>query len=430
MAERHTLTRRSFLAGSGAGLIVLSGCGGGSSASGGTELTYTTYDLPDNEVIMGQARRWAEGKRGVTVKLQSIPGVGNYWTQLDTRLAGDQGPDIVRIQYQRMGFYSSEGAVIDLSKTFDPFTFGAQITPAHWETVTYRDGVYGLPHHTDTFGLFYNVKYFEKLGIEPPASLAESWTWDEFTAVARRLIDETEAKYGFAMNWQGGSSYRWMPFLYMNGGELVGDDGRTPRIAEPRGIEALEWTRRWFTEHLVPPSTTVKSQEEIQNLFAQGIIGMMLNGDWLLPQVKEVMGDDGWGVTYMPRAQSMASDLGGNAFCVTKDCKEPELAADLLAFLAREENMREFYEKANFLPTRRALTKRRLDYEEFGDEMALFTEQSTTVPTAMAAVQALPSFNKINTRMADEFDLMFTSGQSARETAEKLSEAIETAVSA
>jgi tricarballylate dehydrogenase len=187
-------------------------------------------------------------------------------------------------------------------------------------------------------------------GVEPPKSIDESWSWDEFIDIARRIKEEGLAEYGFAMNWGGGSPYRWLPFLYQNGGRLLGDDLKTPKIDSPAGIEALAWTQQWFTDELVPPSTTSKSDEEVEPLFANGTIGMMLNGDWVLPAVGDLFGnDDEWGVTYMPRRVEMASDLGGNGLCVTSDSQYPEEAADVLKFLGEEANME--YELRDYLAT-------------------------------------------------------------------------------
>ena len=230
------------------------------------------------------------------------------------------------------------------------------------------------------------------------------------------------------MNWSGCSPYRWLPFLYQNGGRLLGDDMKTPEIDSPAGIEALAWTQKWFTEELVPPSTTSKSDEEVEPLFANGTIGMMLNGDWVLPAVGDLFGNDGeWGVTYMPRRAEMASDLGGNGLCVTSDSQNPEVAADVLKFLGEEENMEYFTTEANFLPTRKSLTKQKLRYKAYSDEMNLFTEQAETIPDDMAKAETIPTFIEINEKMADELDLMLTSGQSPEETARNLATAIEEA---
>jgi multiple sugar transport system substrate-binding protein len=294
--------------------------------------------------------------------------------------------------------------------------------------VQYEGTPYALPHHTDTFAVFYNTEMFDKQGIEVPGSLDESWTWDEFMQVAEQIKSEGDARYPFAMNWQtAGAAYRWMSFLYQHGGTLLNGDLSGPAIDSPEGIETIAWNQSWFQDDMVPPSTSIKSTEPIENLFSNGTIAMMLQGDWLMPYLEDNM-QAGWDITYMVRDVQMASDMGGNAVGVTKDSQNPELAADFLKFVASEEQMAQFCIDAQFIPVRKSLVEQGLDYNLRPEEMQVFVEQSSTVPTEMATEQTLPEFNKINQVLADELELAFKSGQSPDTTAKNISSGIEEAL--
>ena len=152
-----------------------------------------------------------------------------------------------------------------------------------------------MPHHTDTFACYYNVDFLKQLGVEPPASLDKSWSWSEFIRIGRTIKDKGLAPYGFAMAWQTAAGYRWLPFLYQHGGQLLDADLRNPEINSPKGIETIAWTQSWFKEGLVPPSTYVKSTEQTQNLFANGTIGLLLGGDWQIPFPDEEHDEMGMG---------------------------------------------------------------------------------------------------------------------------------------
>jgi multiple sugar transport system substrate-binding protein len=318
--------------------------------------------------------------------------------------------------------------VVDLSE-YLPSDYSDDFAPAFWNAISYEGAPYGFPHHTDTFALFYNTDYFETLGIEPPGSLDQAWKWDEFIDVARRINEETEAQYAFAYNWQGLSAYRWMPILYQNGGQLLSDDLKSPQVNTPEGIEAIAWPQSWFEEELVPPNTAVKSEEEIENVFRTGTIGMMLTGDWLVPYLDENMKNYGWDVTYMPRNVEAASDLGGNGLLITKDSQNPDIAADFLQFISSPENMEFFCTNFTFIPTRKSLLEKNLDYKIRPEDMQLFFEQSATIPDQMAREQAIPAFSKINQSLADQLDLAFTSGQSPEKTAQNIEADIKEALS-
>jgi multiple sugar transport system substrate-binding protein len=425
-------TRRDFLKVGGGTLVGayvlgLAGCGGSSEAGSG-ELTFQTWASTSGEQkgFRGLVERFEEQNPDATIKLEIVPGAEQY-AKLDTRLAAGEGPDLARMQYQAIGRYSSEGAMVDLSE-YLPAGYGDAFTPAFWQAVQYEGTSYALPHHTDTFAVFYNTGMFDKLGIEVPKSLDESWTWDEFMQVAQQIKDEGVAKYPFAVDWQTVvAAYRWMFFLYQHGGRLLNDDLSGPAIDSPEGIETIAWNQSWFQDDMVPPSTSIKSSEPIENLFSNGTIAMMLEGDWLMPYLEDNM-EAGWDVTYMIRDIEMASDMGGNAVGVTRDSQNPELAVDFLKFLASEEQMAQFCVDAQFIPVREALVEQRLDYTLRPEEMQVFVEQSSTVPTEMAREQTLPEFNKINQVLADELELAFKSGQSPETTAKNISSGIEEAL--
>ncbi len=314
--------------------MLFGGCGGGSSSSGGPLSFMTWANSAEEKGFRGIIDRYQKQNSGAKVKLEIVP-PDQMYEKLDTRLAAGEGPDLARIQYQAIGRYSSQGALVDLSDYLGG-GYGDAFTPALWQSVLYEDKPYGVPQHTDTFALFYNAKVFDKLGVEPPKSPEEGWTWDKFMQLARQVKAEGAADYPFAMNWQGdGAAYRWLIYLFQRGGQLLSDDLKSPAINDAAGIDAISFTQSWFTDKLVPPSTSIKSGELIETLFANGTIAMMLQGDWLMPFLKDNMKDE-WGVTYMIRDAKMASDLGGNAVAATRDSKNPDAAASFLKFLQRK----------------------------------------------------------------------------------------------
>jgi multiple sugar transport system substrate-binding protein len=179
----------------------------------------------------------------------------------------------------------------------------------------------------------------------------------------------------------------------------------------------------------VPPSTYIKSSEQTQNLFANGTIGLLLNGDWQIPFLAKNMTKWEWDVTYMPRDVAMASDLGGNCLAVTRDSKHPDIAADFLVFVTNEENMRAFVTAAQFLPVRRALMDQDLNFAQRGDAMKVFITQASTIPPHLVSTVTMPAFSKINASLTDELDLAFTSGQTPATTAKNIDEHVRSVLS-
>jgi ABC-type glycerol-3-phosphate transport system substrate-binding protein len=357
----------------------------------------------------------------VTIRLEVNGNAMQLYQLVDTRLAGRQAPDIFRIQYQQVGRYA--GALVDLSAYLEP-GYAGQFGPAFWQAVTLGGKPFALPHHTDTFALYYNVEFLSNIGVEMPRSLKQSLRWEAFVRVARQLMQKGDARYGFAMGWQNSAAYRWLPFLYQHGGQLLDAELRQPQLGSPQGVETLAWTQSWLKEGLVPPSTSVKSSEQTQALFANGTIGMLLGGDWQIPFLQKNMTKYSWDVTYMPRDVAMASDLGGNCLAVSRDSKNRDTAVDFLKFAVDEDNMRAFVTAGQYLPVRVALMETELQYAQRPDAMKVYIEQARTIPDHLVRTVTMPIFSKINAAMADELDLSFTSGQDPATTARNLDEKI------
>ena len=387
------------------------------AAQAPTTLTLAVWGAQaEQDAFNAIADRFNAQNPGVTVKLE-VNGSAQHYQIVDTKLAGHQAPDLFRVQYQQLGRYAAARAVIDLSKYLDA-GYGDAFLPAFWKAVSFKGGIYALPQHTDTFALYVNRDLLAKTGLQLPTKLEESWSWADFIK-AGRAMKTAGAPYGFAMSWQNSVGYRFLPFLYQHGGQLLSDDLSRATLSDPKGVETIAWCQSWFKEGLAPPSTSIKSSEQPQNLFANGTIGMLLGGDWQIPFLSKSAAAP-WEVTYMPHDVAMASDLGGNAVAVSRDCKQPELAAKFLKFMVDEQNMEDFVVGAQFLPVRRDLARKDIPYKLRPEAMEVFVRQASTIPAHMVATETLPVFSKINAKMADELDLAFTSGQDAAATARNI----------
>jgi len=349
----------------------------------------------------------------------------DFYTKLETRIAGNDAPDATRIQFQQVGRYSSNGVLKNISKEL-PADYSADFLPSLWSAVNYKDGTYAIPQHTDTLAVYYNKDYFEKLGITAPTKLEDAWTWDEFIDIAKRLQKEAGAKYGFAYNWTKNNSYRWLPLLYQKGGQLLSDDLSTSKIDSLEALEALKLSKSFFDQGLVPAGTSVKGTEDVNNLFINGTAGMLINGNWLATNYDKNMTNYKYGVTYMPMDKAAASDMGGNALAVLDKAKNPEQALKFIQFMTSKESMTYFVENGIFLPARKSITAADLKYTiKQPDIMKVFMDQSTTVPANMAQSVTSPNMSKITALLSDELDLLFTQGKDPAEVQKALKEGID-----
>ena len=129
----------------------------------------------------------------------------------------------------------------DLSCTLDA-SYGEEFFPPLWAAMQ-ADGVpVGVPHHTDTSALAFNLDHLEQAGVtDVPTTLADAWTWDEFVAVLQQLKDADLGAAPFAFNYQAFGAYRWFNTLYQAGGQVL--DGRAPRRSA-RSSRGGPWSGR------------------------------------------------------------------------------------------------------------------------------------------------------------------------------------------
>jgi multiple sugar transport system substrate-binding protein len=422
------IDRRQFLieGAIGAGALALAACGGADSSgianpsdASATSLSFSSQNTTGSlRSFRGFVDRYnAAHHGGVDITLQVTPSP-NFDEWMIRRLASGDAPDMIRMQYQQTGRYIQNGGLVDIA-SYLPAGYGDAYLPTFWGSVAYKKGVYGIPHHTDTWATYYRTDILQQIGVTPPDSLNNAWHWDEFLSIARKIKTVT-GKYALTFGWTGPSSaFRWLPLLYMHGGQLIDSDGRTPAIESSQGVSALAWTQNLYKDGLVPPNNTIKGSglATARQPFGDGSIGLMLNGDNQITNLATEMKDSQWGVTYMIRDSGRASDLGGNILGVTRDCRNVKAAVDFLMFVCSQDNTQSFVTDNNYIPTLKALSTRALPYPYRPELMQRFVEQATTVPGAMAKVETAATFGDINLMMGDQLDLLITSQQTPGQTA-------------
>jgi len=177
------ITRRDFLAtgiGAGAGLVLLGGCGGGSESSG--SLSFMTWaNSAEEKGSRGIIDRYEKKNPGAKIKMEIVPPEQMY-EKLDTRLAAGEGPDLARIQYQAIGRYSSQGALVDLTDYLGE-GYGDAFTPALWQSVLFEDKPTGYRNTPTPSPSFTTGRYStSSASMSPEAPRragpgTDSWRW-------------------------------------------------------------------------------------------------------------------------------------------------------------------------------------------------------------------------------------------------------------
>jgi multiple sugar transport system substrate-binding protein len=196
----------------------------------------------------------------------------DYYTKLQTNLAGGTAADLLWLSQEYIAGYASKGALLDitdrLAKDDRPAAKLDDYFPAILQTAQYEDKTYGLPWIAQPVMLYYNPKMFADAGVEPPN---ENWTWDDFKAAAQKLTKDTNGdgtpdQYGTAFN-------SWPPiqmFIWQAGGEVITEDKTTSPIDSPEALAGAN-----FYADIIYNPTYAATEEVIQE---QGFGELAKNG--------------------------------------------------------------------------------------------------------------------------------------------------------
>jgi multiple sugar transport system substrate-binding protein len=414
-----------------AGTMILSGCagfGGGSGGDGDDQtLTFSTWGSESEESSFKELIKQFEAEHeGADIKLNVVP-YDQMFSNIDAQLASGDAPDLFRVDYGNLGVYSSQGQLLDLGEYFSDDEV-AEFTPAMWEAVSYDGAPYGVPHQTDVSALLVNTAMVRDAGVDPstfPTTQEDAWSWEEFADVAAQLRTGLPGdKYPFVYNWQLGGALRWLSWLFQADGTFL--EGTTATIDSPAGEKALDFTKSFFENNWVPPTSSTKGTVYAGNLFTEGTAAMAFAGSFLVPD-QEALNEFEWTAIPMPKDVRGATDLGGNALVATKETNNPELAAEFLKFMVSADSMSLFCANTNELPTRTDLQGDAIEFKIRPDVMPVFVEQATTIQPSDVKQLTSPAMAAITTALQDQLEAAFIGGQSTEDTLANLTAAIEEA---
>jgi multiple sugar transport system substrate-binding protein len=409
---------RTLAAATAVGALTLTGCAGFTGGGGGSPdaLTFTTWASESEQAAFEDLVDAFEAAHdGVSVELNVVP-YDQMFSNIDAQLSAGNAPDVFRVDYGNLGVYSSQNQLLDMSPYFTEDEI-AQFTPAMWEAISYDGIPYGVPHQTDVSALLVNTQLLADAGItDLPTTQADAWTWDEFADAAAKLKASLPADtYPFVYNWQLGGTPRWLSWLFQADGALLGEDGVTPEIDSAAGTEAVDFTKSFYENAWVPPTSSVKGATYADAFFTEESVAMAFAGSFVVPDIDN-LADFEWTALPMPVQDRGATDLGGNALVATSASDQPELAAQFLKFMVDADNMTTFCAATNELPTRVDIDPASIDFAVRPDVMPVFVEQAATIEPSDVAQLTSPYLASIAVSLQDQLEAAFVNGQSTADT--------------
>lgn len=303
-------------------------------------------DIWDNNQLAGLqqiADEWTE-KSGVKVQINVISW-DEYWTLLEAGASGGELPDVFWMHINEAQKYMEADMLLNLN---DYIAADDAI-----DLDNYYDGIvsiyqsngnqYALPKDHDTVAMIYNKTIFDKYGIDYPT---DDWTWDDYSEAAAKITEagKDDGIYGTAMDTNDGQD-GWYNIIYDFGGKLISDDKKTSGMDDPNTIAAMTW----LADNLIPsmPDQSEMSVTNPDTMFLSGLIGMMLQGSWMVNTfyTAENSSDYAWAeIPYYDANGNGSCDEGercslynGLGWAADANTDDPQAAYDLISAFCDEE---------------------------------------------------------------------------------------------
>ncbi len=245
------------------------------------------------------------------------------------------------------------GLVTDLTPYYFKLGWG-KIIPPTIVNYTSSDGkLWAVGDSVEHTGMIYNKEIFAKLGLKVPE------TYDEFVKVAEAL---KAAGYTIPIGLGGAdkwpiSHWQSMLFGYFAGPKGIDNvmfgEGRWDQL---EFIEASRLFQKMAQEGYFGPYSLAVGYVEVMDDFWAEKIPMTFTGTFVIGDAFAKLGDEGlrkFGVFHFPPLKGQkifpTEDIGAGWY-ISKSCKYPDVAADVITFLLFHRESRKQLLESGFVP--------------------------------------------------------------------------------
>ena len=310
-------------------MLPLAACGSGSETTSDGKVKLSWYTNENATLMDPVVKEFEKENPDIALDFTSTPTTSEYISTLQTRLVGNQAPDVFVLTSENINQLVANGYAMDLSD--EPFI--DNLADANKAFLSRNGKVYGVSVASWAQGLAYNKDLLAKVGVSEPPQ-----TWDEFLEVSKKLKGAGITPFLEAMSDSTMSLEALLGSKYSITGDKEGlrkvFDGSSTFEKELTPVIS-EWYKQ-YSEGLVTKDTVGMSGQDIETQFYNGQLAMMLSGSWAVPTLK----DSGinFGMSLFPaykngQRMGIGSENGGYTIYSKLTGKKLEAAKKLLTFL-------------------------------------------------------------------------------------------------
>lgn len=303
-------------------LVLLFSCSAATWADDVVTITYCNFNSSggNEETLAKMVEAFEAEYPNIRINVETI-GYDDYFTQMQTRVAGGTAPDCYELNIENFAAYANKGLLAPIS--------GVDVSALN-ETALGAFNVkgvqYGLPESFSNVVLIYNKDLFDQAGIAYPS---EDWTQDDLQAAAEAIRALGENIFGI---WQPITYNEVFKVVAQYGGHLLNDDKTVFTINSPENMKAVQTLVDRVLVSNVQPNAVQQGGMGDWDMFMSGRLGMIPTGIWAFQSFAENC-DFAWDIAVEPGNIQKATHFFSNCVVINPDSKHQDAAATWLAWL-------------------------------------------------------------------------------------------------
>jgi multiple sugar transport system substrate-binding protein len=308
-------------------------------------VTVAYYSAATGPYFEAMAKEFEAKNPDITIKIDVV----NWDTllqTLQTDISGGINPDLSIIGTRWLLSFVKDGVAEPLDHFMTP-QFSDRFIGTFLNPGEIGGMVYGLPIAASARAMFYNKDMLTKAGFPDGPK-----TWDDVVAAATKI--KAAGGYGYGLQGKAiETDVYWYYALWSYGGELINKAGKAG-FDSPAGIKALTLYQMMVKDGLTQPGVTDYTREDVQNLFKQGRVGMVITAPFLINQIAKEAPDLKYGICPVPMGTTSATYAVTDSIVMFKNSRVKEAAWKFLDFLFTKDPRVLFNKNEGFLPTTKA----------------------------------------------------------------------------
>lgn len=308
--------------------MALTACSAGEEAEDGVvTIRYTNFsaNAGNEQNLQAMVDAFEKENPNIRIETEILP-FGDYFTTLQTNIAGGTVGDTFELNYESFAQYAASGAIAPI-----------QDIPAGVYSNTLLNGFkydgkqMGLPLSYSALVMVYNRDLFKAAGIEEPNA---DWTWEDERAAAKALTNPATGVFG---NMQSANYYEFYKAIGQAGGRFISEDGKKAEFNSPAGVQAANWLLEKYGTVMPTEKQGVGTPDFDKNLFQDEKLAMWHTGMWLFGPLADTKAD--WDIVVEPAGPGgEGSGMFANGVFISQNTKHQEEAEKWLRFLTSSDS--------------------------------------------------------------------------------------------